>query len=314
MRTADLYSKVTDSIIKQLEAGVIPWTQPWAIEKKAGIAYVPTNVATGRPYSGINTLLLWAEAMERGFHSHAWMTFKQASDIGAHVRKGEHGTTVVFTKWTEKPDEETGETKKRSLLKTYTVFHVEQLEKLPEAYQAKVEPPPETAVYDEALRVSRECGIDIQYTGTKAAYYPNRDQVVLPPFSAFESEDEFWGVCFHELAHATGHKDRLNRKLSTRFGSNAYAFEELIAELSSAFLCAHVGIPARHRSASYVENWLTVLKDDRRAIFQAASYASQAAGYILEQSHAVQKDTPEVERQENSRERSEREMGDSIAF
>ncbi|MET4294699.1 antirestriction protein ArdC [Bradyrhizobium sp. LB8.2] len=307
MRTADLYSKVTDSIIKQLEAGVIPWTKPWAIEKKAGIAYVPTNVATGRPYSGINTLLLWAEAMERGFHSHSWMTFKQANDIGAHVRKGEHGSTVVFTKWTEKPDETSGEMKKKSLLKTYTVFHVEQLEKLPPAYQATVEPPPETEVYEGALRLIRDCGLDLQYSGTKAAYYPQRDQVVLPPYSWFESPDEFYGVAFHEVIHATGHKDRLNRNLSTRFGSNAYAFEELVAELGSAFLCAHSGIPARHRSASYVENWLTVLKDDKRAIFQAASYASQAADWVRHQAE------PEVQ-PETQRQISEKEMGDSIAF
>lgn len=307
MRTADLYSKVTDSIIKQLEAGVIPWTKPWAIEKKAGIAYVPTNVATGRPYSGINTLLLWAEAMERGFHSHSWMTFKQANDIGAHVRKGEHGTTVVFTKWTEKPDEETGETKKRSLLKTYTVFHVEQLEKLPPAYQAHVEPPPETEAYDGALRLIRECGVDLQYSGTKAAYYPQRDQIVLPPYSWFEHPDEFYGVAFHEVIHSTGHKDRLNRNLSTRFGSNAYAFEELVAELGSAFLCAHSGIPARHRSASYVENWLKVLKEDKRAIFQAASYASQAADWVRKQAEPEQE--PEAQRQI-----SEREMDDSIAY
>ncbi|MBR0721755.1 ArdC family protein [Bradyrhizobium manausense] len=307
MRTADLYSKVTDSIIKQLEAGVIPWTKPWAIEKKAGIAYVPTNVATGRPYSGINTLLLWAEAMERGFHSHSWMTFKQANDIGAHVRKGEHGTTVVFTKWTEKPDEETGETKKRSLLKTYTVFHVEQLEKLPPAYQATVEPPPETEVYEGALKLTRECGVDIQYSGTKAAYYPQRDQIVLPPYSWFEAPEEFYGVAFHEIIHSTGHKDRLNRNLSTRFGSNAYAFEELVAELGSAFLCAHSGIAARHRSASYVESWLKVLKEDRRAIFQAASYASQAADWVRKQAE------PELE-PETQRQISEREMGDSIAY
>jgi antirestriction protein ArdC len=311
MRTADLYSKVTDSIIKQLEAGVIPWTKPWAIESKKGVAYVPTNVATGRPYSGINTLLLWAEALEKGYHSHSWMTFKQASDLGAHVRKGEHGTTIVFTKWTE--EEKDGEVKKKSMLKTYVVFHIQQLEKLPEKYQLNIQELPEDAVYDEALRLSRECGIAIQYTSTKAAYYPNRDQVILPPYSSFESEDEFWGVAFHEMTHATGHKNRLDRKLSTRFGSNAYAFEELIAELGSAFLCAHCGIPARHRSPSNVENWLKVLKEDKRAIFNAASYGSQAAGYILEQCHAIQPDTPEVERQ-TPRERSEVEMGDQIPF
>lgn len=306
MRTADLYSKVTDSIIKQLEAGVIPWTQPWKVAK-SGIAYVPTNVATGRPYSGINTLLLWAEASEKNYGSHSWMTFKQANELGAHVRKGEHGTTVVFTKWTEK--EEDGELKKKSLLKTYTVFHIEQLEKLPEKYMPVAESLPDNAVHDEALRLIRECGVEVKYTGTKAAYYPNRDEVVLPPFSSFESEGEFWGTAFHELIHATGHKNRLDRKLSTRFGSEAYAFEELIAEIGSAFLCASCGIEARHRSASYVESWLKVFKQDKRAIFNAASYASQASNYILEQCHAVQDDTPEVERQQ-----PHPEMEDSIPF
>lgn len=307
MRTADLYSKVTDSIIKQLEAGVIPWTKPWAIERKPGIAYVPTNVATGRPYSGMNVLLLWAEATERGFHSHSWMTFKQANDIGAHIRKGEHGSTVIFTKWTEKQDETSGEMKKRSLLKTYTVFHLDQLEKLPPAYQVVSEPPPEMEVYDGALKLIRHCGIEMQYSGTKAAYYPQRDQVILPPYSSFESGDEFYGVAFHEMAHATGHKDRLNRNLSTRFGSNAYAFEELVAELSSAFLCAHTGVPARHRSAAYVENWLKVMKDDKRAIFQAASYASQAADWLRKQAE------PEVGT-ETQTQAFERELDDAIAF
>ncbi len=307
MRTADLYSKVTDSIIKQLEAGVIPWTKPWATESKQGIAYVPTNVATGRPYSGINVLLLWAEATERGFHSHSWMTFKQAQALGAFVRKGEHGSTVVFTKWTEKQDEESGEMKKKSLLKTFTVFHIEQLEKLAPAYQVVSEPPPSDAVYDGALRLIRECGVKLEYSGTKAAYYPQRDLVVLPPYSWFESGDEFYGVAFHEVAHATGHKDRLNRNLTGRFGSNAYAFEELIAELSSAFLCAHAGIPARHRSSSYVESWLKVMKEDKRAIFQAASYASHAADWVRHQAEPTL--APEVDPQQ-----SDHEMNDAITY
>lgn len=314
MRTADLYQSVTDTIIKQLEEGVIPWTRPWQVNSTKGVAYVPMNVATGRAYTGINIMLLWGMALQAGYKTHGWMTFRQATALGAHVRKGEKGSPVVFTKWTESTDEETGETKKRSILKSYVVFHVEQLEKLPPSYQAQEEPPPEDTAYEEALRLMRDCGVKVEYGGNKAAYYPVRDVVVLPPYRTFESDEEFFGVGFHELAHATGHKERLNRNLSGRFGSNAYAQEELVAELASAFLCAHVGIPARHRSPSYVKNWLEVMKADKRAIFTAASYASQAADWVREQVYAVQPDTPEVERTPAKEPEPEPEPEDAIVF
>lgn len=293
MRTDALYSQVTNTIIKQLEAGVIPWTQPWQITKDA--AYVPTNVATGRLYNGINTLILWAAAMENGYRSHGWMTFHQAKQLGGNVRRGEKATQILFIKRTDEIDEQTGKAYQKVIPKAWSVFHVDQLENLPETYQGKDEGLPETTRYQEALRVFRECGIRIK-PSSRAAYIPKLDVVEMPPPSTFLSEEEYFGIAFHELVHATGHPSRLDRKLSVRFKSDAYAFEELVAELGSAFICARVGIPARHRSAAYVEHWLRVMKSDNKALFDAASMSAKAANYVCEQSHAIQEDTPDVER------------------
>lgn len=276
----DLYARVTQTIITQLEAGVIPWTTPWQVVNKKGIAYVPMNVATGHHYSGINALLLWAAALERGYRSHSWMTMRQANMLGAFVRKGEHGCPILYTNWVEDVDQKTGNAIKKAFAKRFTAFHVEQLENLPQDYLIPSEPPPSDGVYDEALRLITDCGMEIRYDGTKAYYTPSVDRVTLPPYSWFESPEEFYGVAFHEIIHATGHPSRLNRDLSKRFGTSGYAFEELVAELGSAFLCAHAGIAARHRSASYVENWLTVMKDDKRAVFNAAAYSGRAANWV----------------------------------
>jgi antirestriction protein ArdC len=294
VRNEDLYLSTTQRIVAELEQGVIPWTRPWKTTRANALGFVPTNASTGRSYSGMNILLLWGAAQDGGYPAHGWMTFKQANQIGAHVRKGEKGTTVMFTKWTEKEDD--GEKKRRSILKTYTVFNLAQLDKLPPEYTREPEQIPGTTVYEEARRLITECGIRIEHGGNKAAYYPKQDFVQLPHPRAFESEEEYYGIGFHELMHATGHKNRLARDLSGRFGTKAYALEELVAELGSAFIGAHTGIPARHRCASYLKDWIAVLKEDKRAIFTAASYASQAADWIRERVHAVTDQTPDVEK------------------
>lgn len=290
---ANLYESVTQTIITQMEAGVIPWSCPWKTAK--GVAYIPTNVASGRRYNGVNVLILWAAAMERGYPSHGWMTFHQAKQIGAHVRKGERGTQILFI--AHKEVQEDGETRLVTMPKAHTVFHAEQLENLPETYQAKEEPPPKETAYQEALRLITESRVPFEYRHPHAAYNRSRDVVEMPPHSSFESEDEFYGVALHELIHAVGAEHRLNRDLSGRFKSKAYGHEELIAELGSAFLCAHAGIPARHRSPAYVKNWISALKEDSRAIFTAASMASKSADWVLEQGYAVHEDTPDIERQ-----------------
>lgn len=316
MKTQELYTSVTQRIITELEQGVAPWVKPWSGQSK-GINLIPANLLTGRPYSGINTLILWCEATEKGYPTQGWCTFQQANEMKARVRKGEKATPVVFVKRVEKEDEQTGEKKASTILKSYYVFNQAQLENVPPQYErlpGRDFLDPEKC-RDEALQYQKNCGVPVFHGGNKAAYYPQRDQIVMPPFGSFEDEDAYWGVFFHEVTHASGHKDRLNRNLSGRFGSQAYAAEELVAELGSAFTCARIGIPPSFRSSAYVENWLKVLKGDNQAIFRAASYASQATDYMWEQAvYAEQEETPEVERTSTAPALQSVGLDDEIAF
>lgn len=313
MRAAELYASVTQRIIDELKEGAPPWSKPWK-DGTVGLTTVPSNATSGRMYSGINTLILYMQAKDQGYPTHGWATFQQANQIGANVRKGEKATQVVFVKRTVK-EEEGQEPKKSTVMKTYSVFNLAQLDNVPPQYS---EPPPpidEEASHEASLQLMKDCGMKVIHGGNKAAYYPTRDEICMPPFGSFKSETDYWGTLWHEGVHWTGSKKRLDRQFGKRFGDKAYSFEELVAELGSAFTCARLGIPAGFRSASYIDHWLKILGDDNRAIFTAASYASHAANYIAEQSHAVQDHTPPVERQpETARERSEREMADDIPF
>jgi antirestriction protein ArdC len=300
MKTPELYTSVTQRIIKELETGVPPWVKPWSGQSK-GINLIPANLLTGRPYSGINTLILWCETLEKGYPTHGWCTFQQANEVGARIKKGEKATTVVFVKRIEREDEQTGEKKPTTILKSYALFNQAQLENLPPQYA--VLPANEFVnddrAHDEAVQFQQNCGVKVFHGGNKAAYFPQRDQIVLPEFGTFSDEEAYWGTFFHEVTHASGHKDRLNRNLSGRFGSKAYAAEELVAELGSAFTCARLGIPPTFRSAAYIKDWLEVLNKDNQAIFRAASLASQATDFMWEQAfYAEQEQTPDVERLE----------------
>jgi antirestriction protein ArdC len=289
MLTNNLYQSVTDKIVAEIEAGTIPWAQPWE-----GGPVMPANAVTGRPYSGINTLILMMAARDRGYRAHGWMTFKQANEIGASVRKGEKATPVAFVKFLEGEDGE----KKVPVLRTFYVFNTAQIDNLPAAYQPQ-EPKPRAhdEKYEEALRFAEGCGIPIIYGADRCCYIPSQDEIQMVDYGRFKSDDDWFGVVAHELVHATGHKSRLNREYGRRFGDAKYAFEELVAEIGSAFISSRIGFQPIHRSAAYVESWLKVLKDDKRAIFSAASYASHAADYLVEAAeHAVTENTPEVER------------------
>ena len=307
MKTSELYQQVTDRIIAELKEGVPPWVKPWSGQSK-GLNLTPGNVVSGRPYSGINVLILWATALEKGYPTHGWATFQQANQIGASVRKGEKATQVVFVKHMVK-EEEGQEPKKSTMLKAYPVFNIAQLENVPPHYKEAPPPLDEDVTYDNALQLMKDCGMKVTHGGNTAAYYHNRDEIVMPPYGSFKTEEDYWGTLWHEATHWTGNKKRLSRAFGKRFGDKAYSFEELVAELGSAFTCARLGIPATFRSASYIDHWLKILQDDNRAIFTAASYASQAAHYIEEQAHAVQENTPEVERQA-----PQNDMEDEIAF
>jgi len=271
MKIAALYESVTQSIIAELEKGCAPWTQPWKAGKRTGI--MPMNAITGHHYRGINVPILWHSADVQSFPSNAWLTFKQAEEKGARVRKGEKATHIVFTKRITIEDDD--DERQISMLKSFSVFNLAQVEGL-DVEQDIPAPPPEGAVkaFVEAT------GADIRHGGNRACFVPSQDFIAIPNPTSFTSQEQYEATLLHETTHWSGHESRLNRDLKNRFGSQAYAAEELIAELGAAFLCAHLGVQGTLQHASYLQNWISLLKDDDRAIFTAASKASQAADYL----------------------------------
>jgi antirestriction protein ArdC len=243
---------------------------------------LPSNLATGKPYRGINVLMLHMEAMSRGYPDNRWLTFKQAAEVGAHVKKGEHGTPIVFFKFREVGEEaDITEEKKRvvPMLRSYTVFNSSQLEFLPERFELRATPAWQPI--GEADQLLFETGAVIRHGGNRAFYSPTEDFIQLPPTNWFPEADDYYAVALHELTHWTGHPSRLGRVLGRRHGIDAYAFEELIAEMGAAFLCAHCGLPGRLEHATYIDSWLDALKRDKRLIFVAAGGAQRAADYVL---------------------------------
>jgi antirestriction protein ArdC len=295
MTRASVYERVTEGIVRELEEGVAPWVKPWS---GGGNPMLPYNTTSQRRYSGVNVLLLWGAALTRGCRSNAWLTFRQALGLGGHVKKGEHGCSIVyassFTK--RETDEASGEERDRKVpfLKSYSVFNVEQTEGLPAHMYAVVEPKPlEDALLEVEAFIER-IGAEIRYGGDRACYMPSRDAIALPEPGTFESAAHLYSTSLHEHAHWSGAKHRLDRDLSGRFGSEAYAAEELVAELTAAFLCASLSIPGRLRHAEYLGSWLAILKADTKAIFTAASKATEAAQY-LERAGKIAVDTDVAE-------------------
>jgi len=281
MSTAQLYQSVTDRIVAELEAGAAPWLKPWKTSKANGTSIMPVNAVTGRNYHGINVVILWSQRDAKGYDSNCWMTFKQAKEKGGCVRKGEKATEVVFTKKLRVRDKETDEEKQISMLKSYYVFNSQQIDGLPtEATTASEE------VDNPELRHQRaECfvtaiGANIRHGGNEAFFVPSQDFIQLPPFAAFKTTEGYYATTLHELGHYSGHTTRLDRNLSGRFGTRAYAAEELVAELTSAFLCAHLGIEGELRHSGYLKSWVELLRHDDRAIFTAAAKAQQAADFL----------------------------------
>ena len=285
----DIYTEVTNKIIAELEQGAAPWVKPWTSGRKNGIGVMPANAATGRTYAGINVPILWMAAADRGFEQPGWMTLNQANKLGGKVRKGEKGTTVVFTKRIVIDDKAavnpsgTGDDDRKeiSMLRAYTVFNLSQIDGLADDLMAPPPPLPSLNWHlEQAGAFITSTGADIRYGGDRACYVPSRDFINLPPVGAFKSIEQFQATALHELSHWSGASHRLDRDLTGRFGSQSYAAEELIAELSAAFLCAHLGIQGELRHAGYIDSWLKLLASDKRAIFTAASQASKAADYL----------------------------------
>jgi antirestriction protein ArdC len=282
-----LYQEITDKIITELEAGRVPWVQPWGTAAARASLAMPKNAATHRRYSGINVLILWGAVVERGFAGQSWLTFRQALGLGGNVRKGEHGTTVVYAdRFT--PDEERrraehdgDEPNTIPFLKRFTVFNTDQCENLPPELTSAPAPVPEGLILPHAEALIAATGADFRIGGERAFYSPTHDFIQVPRPEAYFEPINWYRTALHELGHWVGHGSRLGRDLSGAFGSALHAKEELIAEITSAFVCASLDIVPTVRHADYVGSWLEVLRDDDRAIVRAASAASKAADYLL---------------------------------
>lgn len=281
-----IYETVTNRIIRELEQGVAPWVKPWSAG--ADEVSLPYNAATSREYSGINIPVLWVTALNRGYTLPRWLTFRQTKELGGHVRKGEQGTSIVFVKrlaprsgQTDDEDEtDDRRSKSRSILRSFTVFNVAQCDGLPPRLSLPTAPRPEGERHQAAEAFLKATKAEVRHGGNRAFYSPQHDFVGLPPFAAFESAGHYYATSLHEHVHWAGSEKRLSRDFGKRFGDRAYAAEELVAELGAAFLCAHLGIEGHLRHTEYLGSWLELLKDDARAVFTAASKASQAADYL----------------------------------
>lgn len=285
---ADIYSRITDKIIEDLANGVRPWMKPWKAANTNGRITRPLRY-NGQPYSGMNVLLLWSEQVSRGFTSSMWMTFRQALQFGAAVRKGETGSTVVFASRFTKSDADGqgGEIDREiPFLKAYCVFNVDQIDGLPDQYYHRPAP-----VLDPVHRIDlvdrffNNTGAIIRHGGDRAFFAPDLDLIQMPPFEAFKDAPSYYAILSHEATHWTAQANRVGRDLS-RYSKDKCerAREELIAELGSCFLCADLGIAPelepRPDHASYLQSWLQVLADDKRAIFQAAAHAQRATAFL----------------------------------
>ena len=283
----DVYGRVTDKIIADLEQRVRPWFKPWNTEHTAGRIARPLR-HNGIPYKGINVVMLWSASIMKGYTCPLWLTFKQALELGGNVRKGETGELVVYAdRITRTETDARGEACEREIpfLKGYTVFNAEQCDGLPTHYTAKVEAPTLTPLQrlESSDRFFAATGADIRHGGNRAYYAEGADFVQMPPFETFRDAESYAATLAHELTHWTKHEKRLARDMGrVKWGDEGYAREELVAELGSAFLCADLGITPEVRDdhAAYIASWLKVLKNDKRFIFSAASQAQRAADYL----------------------------------
>ena len=292
MASRDLYREVSDRILAELKTGAAPWVKPWSATPGMNN---PVNARTARPYSGCNVVLLWMAAQANGWNVLRFLTYKQATELGGNVRKGEHGTKVYFVKRLEVQDrnapEGSDETKLIPMMREYTVFNVAQCEGLPPGIVNKAMGKPrnhdQRNQWADAFMVAS--GADIREGAGEAYYAPGKDFISLPAFRAFKNADNFYSTAFHEMGHWTGAKARLDRSegMKGRFGDKAYAAEELVAELCAAFLCAEFSFDGELRHAGYIGHWIELLKHDPRAFFTATSKAWAAADYLRELANAA---------------------------
>ena len=294
----DIYARITQKIIEELEKGVRPWVQPWRVGHIKGRITRPLR-HNGEPYTGMNVLLLWSEAMAQGYAAPIWMTLRQANELGARVRKGKTSTTVIYaSRFTKTETDAHGGEVDRDIpfLKAYGVFNVEQIENLPEQYYHTPKPAEDPIErIHHADRFFANIGSEIRHGGTQAFYSPSSGHIQMPPFETFRDAASYVAVLAHEHIHWTADSRRVGRDLS-RYAKDRTerAREELIAEIGSSLICADLGIvpelEPRPDHASYIQSWLTVLQGDRRAVFQAAAHAQRAVAFL----HSLQPDRGSV--------------------
>jgi antirestriction protein ArdC len=301
---ADLYTRVTERVIADLEAGVRPWTKPWDARNTYG-AGLPVR-HNGLPYRGVNVLILWGEALDKGYNCPVWMTFRQALTLGASIRKGEHGSMVVYAdRFTRIETDANGDEVEREIpfLKAYTVFNVAQINGLPaQFYVNPGRPVDKLQLIEAAERFFDATAAVIRHGGDVAYYAPGPDVIQLPWPEAFRDAESYAATKAHEVTHWTSHPGRLARDFGAkRFGDTGYAREELVAEIGAAFLCAQLQITVEPRQdhAAYIAHWLQLLREDKRAIFAAAAHAQRAVDFlqglqpvVLESTAAVAEHSP----------------------
>jgi antirestriction protein ArdC len=282
---SSLYEEITSKIIAELAAGRLPWVQPWGSAGVSAPLGIPRNAATGRNYSGINVLILWGAVVQHGYAVQSWLTFRQALGLGGNVRKGERGTTVVYADRFVPDDERRrayneGEAPRSiPFLKRFTVFNVEQCESLPADIGVSAPPLATHLILPQVEELIRATGADIRIGGDKAYYDVAGDFIRVPPPEVFFEPINWHRTVLHESLHRVG--SHLGRDLSGAFGSKKYAYEEIVCELSTSFVCAALGIVPTVRHADYIGSWCEILEEDNRAIVRAASAASKAADYLL---------------------------------
>lgn len=297
---ADVYARIKDRIVADLERGVRPWVRPWSAANAAGRITRPLR-HNGMPYQGINVVLLWSEAVARGFASSTWMTFKQSLELGGHIRKGESGAMVVYAnKVTKTETDDNGDDVERTVpfLRAYTVFCVDQIDGLPDQYYKSAPTPAawpaQRIAYADAFFANT--GAAIRHGGDKAYFAPSLDLIQMPPFESFRDAESYTATLAHECVHWTAPAHRVNRDLS-RYAKDRSerAREELVAELGACFLSADLGIvpelEPRADHASYLASWLEVLSNDKRFIFSAAAHAQRAVTYL----HGLQPKAADVD-------------------
>jgi antirestriction protein ArdC len=282
----DCYADITNAIIADLENGVRPWVKPW--DGGNAIPCRPLRI-TGEPYRGINVMLLWSAAHQYGYQSATWLTYQQAMHQGGHIRKGEKSTTVVFSgTFTRTAQDDKGEEQEKVIpfLKAYSVFNIDQTEGLPEKYQTPATIAPalrNNARREKADHFVANTKAEVCHGGDRACYSPLEDRIHVPRIERFKDSDAFYSVLLHELTHWTMRDGRCPRKFRPSIhGTANYAREELVAELGAAFLCADLqfALTPRPDHAEYIACWLEVLRNDKRAIFQAAATAQRAVDFL----------------------------------